>query len=71
MRLFARVRQQSRGIEFLDGDAATAIGNQIHQISPGVLVPLSSRHCERSEAIQHLLVFGPRLLRRFAPRNDD
>src|SRR6516162_4910968 len=37
MRLFARVRQEPAGVELLDGDAATAIGNEIHGISPGVL----------------------------------
>jgi hypothetical protein len=38
MRLFARVRQETSGVEFLDGDAATAIGNQIHGMSPGVFL---------------------------------
>ncbi len=33
MRLFTRVRQKPAGIEFLDGDAAAAIGNEIHGIS--------------------------------------
>jgi hypothetical protein len=28
------VRQEAGGVEFLDGDAATAIGNQIHGMSP-------------------------------------
>jgi hypothetical protein len=36
MRLFARVRQQAAGIEFLDRHAATAISDEIHGVSPDV-----------------------------------
>ena len=36
MRLFARVSQQAAGIELLDCHAATAIGDEIHGVSPDV-----------------------------------
>jgi hypothetical protein len=36
MRLLARVRQEPCRIEFLDGDAATTISDQIHGMSPSV-----------------------------------
>jgi hypothetical protein len=33
LRLFSGVRQQPRGVEFLDGDAPAAIGNEFHDVS--------------------------------------
>src|SRR5215469_4803038 len=55
MRLFARVRQESGGVEFFDGDAATAIGNQIHGMSPGVLVPfIFPNHTHRPVQLCHI-----------------
>jgi hypothetical protein len=36
VRLFARMRQQAAGIEFLDRYAPTAISDEIHGVSPDV-----------------------------------
>ena len=32
MRLLARVREQPGGVELLDGDAAAAVGDQVHDV---------------------------------------
>ena len=64
VRLFARVRQQARGIELLDRYAATAISDDVHDIFSvsSVLVSFFPCHCERSEAIQlHLSEFASNL----------
>ncbi len=33
MRLLARVRQEPRGVELFDGDAAAAVGDQVHEFA--------------------------------------
>jgi hypothetical protein len=37
VRLLAGVSKQPRGVQFLDRYAATAIGDEIHSVSPGSL----------------------------------
>ena len=33
MRLLARMRKEPRGVELFDGDAASAIGDQVHEFA--------------------------------------
>ena len=37
VRLLARMREEPRGVELLDGDAAAAIGDQVHDVSRSVI----------------------------------
>ena len=36
MRLFARVCQKPRGVELFDADAAATVGDQVHELAPGI-----------------------------------
>src|SRR5580698_7293023 len=42
VRLLASVSQQPRGVQLLDRYAATAIGDEIHCVSPSVPIPLTN-----------------------------
>ena len=42
VRLLAGVSEQPRGVQLLDRYAATAIGDEIHSVSPGVPIPLTN-----------------------------
>ena len=80
VRLLAGMRQQPRRVELLDGNAAAAVGNQIHDNAPGIFVAFL---VIASEAKQSKLLCDAGLLRRgachraghfgpdpLAPRND-
>ncbi len=71
MRLLAGVGQEPRGVQLFDGDAAAAIGDQIHFSSPRIIPSEASNPCGSAAWIASRHSPSKTGVNALLPRNDE